>query len=67
MVVYNDAYIGGTSLTATTGITAGSTYNFQIAATTNYGSSTFTSVFSIIAATIPDPPTDLTRDEVVTD
>jgi hypothetical protein len=44
------------------GLTAGTTYNFKVAATNSIGTSVFTSVFPIIAASLPDPPIALMID-----
>jgi hypothetical protein len=46
-----------------TGLTAGTTYNFRLNTKNIVGSSILTSVFPIIAATVPDPPTAVTKDE----
>jgi titin len=46
-----------------TGLTTGTTYNFRLYANNIVGSSEPTSVFPIIAANVPDPPTEFTKDE----
>ena len=52
---------GVTSLTFTkTGVTAGSTYQFIVAARNQVGLSLYTSSFSIIAASVPSAPTSPT-------
>jgi hypothetical protein len=50
-----------TSLTLTN-LTSGRTYKFVIAAKNSIGTSNFTSELSIFAATVPDPPKSITRD-----
>ena len=62
--VYNAAYTSN-SLTVT-GLVAGTTYKFKVAATNSIGSSAFTSEFPIVAASVPGPPTDLTIDTTLT-
>ncbi len=46
-----------------TGLVAGTTYNFKVAAINIVGKSIESYVLPILAATIPDPPTALTKDE----
>jgi hypothetical protein len=60
--VIKDASYTSLSLTVT-GLTAGTTYNFRLNAKNIVGSSILTSVFPIIAATVPDPPTAFFKDE----
>ena len=62
LTVYHANYIGGTSLTII-GCTSGRTYNFVIAAINSIGTSVASYVFSILAATVPDPPINLIKDE----
>ena len=49
-----------------TGLTAGTTYSFKVAAINIVGTSTPSSLLSILAATVPEPPTDLTIDTAYT-
>ena len=44
-----------------TGLTAGTTYSFKVAAINIVGTSILSSTLSILAASVPDPPTALTR------
>jgi titin len=46
-----------------TGLTAGATYKFKVAAINSVGPSTFSSeiLITTTAATVPDPPTALTE------
>ena len=50
----------------TAGVTTGNTFKFKIAATNIAGTSIFTSEIAILAATVPDPPTGLIRDDANT-
>ena len=68
MVDWDAAYTGGTNLIVTALIPS-TTYNFQIASINSVGTSTLTSVVQINTstnATVPDPPTALTKDIVNT-
>lgn len=49
-----------------TGLTAGTTYNFKVQARNVIGVGSFTSAFTIVAATVPNVPTAMTRDEANT-
>ena len=63
-MIKNESY---TSLSLTvTGLTAGATYNFKVAAINGIGKSILSSALSILAATIPDPPTNLAIDSANT-
>ena len=46
-----------------TGLTPGNTYVFKVQASNSVGLSVSSSAFSIIAATVPDAPTDFVRDD----
>ena len=68
MVDWDAAYTGGTNLIVTALIPS-TTYNFQIASINSLGTSTLTPVLQINTstnATVPDPPTALTRDDANT-
>lgn len=49
-----------------TGLTEGTTYNFKVQSRNVIGVSSLTSAFTIVAATVPNVSTALTRDEVNT-
>ena len=44
-------------------VTAGTTYEFRVKAQNLVGFSTYSSTFEIVAATVPDAPSGLVRDE----
>jgi hypothetical protein len=43
-------------------LSSGTTYNFKVQARNVIGVGSLTSAFTIVAATVPDTPTGLTRD-----
>ncbi len=49
-----------------TDLTAGNTYKFKVSATNSVGASEYTSDLSIVAASVPGPPTDLMIDTTST-
>jgi hypothetical protein len=49
-----------------TGLVAGTSYLFKVAAINSIGTSGFTSDFRITTAFVPDPPAALTIDSVLT-
>lgn len=51
---------------ATDGTDAGKSYNFQISALNTIGESDLSDEYMVVSATIPDPPFELTRNEVLT-
>ena len=59
MEVLNANFIGGTSMTVSVS-TPSIFYNFLVSALNSVGTSIPSSNFSIIAASVPDPPTALT-------
>ena len=62
--VYTEVATGITSTSYTQTVsTEGDSYKFRVRARNEIGFSEYSSVFSIIAAIIPDPPTTFIRDE----
>ena len=53
----------GTSYTYSENITAGATYSVRVKAEDELGFGPYSSTLDIIAAAVPDSPTDLVRDD----